>query len=58
MDLQHNAQAVPVIRTQPQASLGCAFIDAEGKEVLITEEMIQNACHELEERLVKPAHKD
>ncbi|KMM81004.1 PA1571 family protein [Pseudomonas deceptionensis] len=58
MDLQHNAQAVPVIRTQPQQSLGCAIIDENGKEILITEAMIQNACHELEQRLVKPVLKD
>ena len=38
MDLQQNAQAVPVIRTQPQQSLGCAFIDENGQEVLIMKE--------------------
>ncbi|KQB55074.1 multifunctional fatty acid oxidation complex subunit alpha [Pseudomonas endophytica] len=53
-----NAQAVPVVRTHQQPSLGCAVIDAEGNEVLITEEMIQNACQELEQRLVKPASQD
>ena len=58
MDLQQNAQAVPVIRTQPQQSLGCAFIDENGQEILITEAMIQDACHEQEQRLVKPVHKD
>ena len=58
MDLQNNAQAVPVIRTQPQQSLGCAIIDEKGQEVLITEEMIQEACHELEQRVVKPERKD
>lgn len=58
MDLQNNAQAIPVIRTQPQQSLGCAIIDENGQEVLITEEMIQEACRELEQRLVKPARKD
>ena len=35
-----NTQALPVIRTHQQPSLGCAFIDAEGNEVLITEEML------------------
>lgn len=58
MDLQHNAQAVPVIRTQAKQSLGCAIIDENGQEIPITEEMIQDACHELELRLVKPVHKD
>lgn len=55
MDLQHNAQAVPVIRTQPDQSLGCAIIDAQGNEVLITEDMIQKACAELDKRLVQPS---
>ena len=58
MDLQHNAQAIPVIRTQPQQSLGCAMIDEQGKEILITEKMIQDACHEQDKRLVKPFGKD
>lgn len=58
MDLQRNAQALPVSRTQPNQSLGCAIIDAQGNEVSITEEMIQKACAELDQRLVKPARKD
>ena len=36
MDLQHNAQAVPVIRTQAKQSLGCAIIDENGQEISIT----------------------
>jgi len=31
------------------------MIDKDGREVPITEDMIQNACRELEKRLVKPA---
>ena len=59
MDLQNNAQhAVPVIRTQPDQSLGCAIIDAQGNEVSITEEMIQHACAELDKRLVQPKHEN
>ena len=58
MDLQHNVQSVPVIRTQPNQSLGCAIIDAQGKEVDITEAMIQQACEELDKRLVTPEHKN
>ena len=57
MDLQQNAQAVPVIRTQTHQSLGCAIIDENGQEISITEEMIQDACHELEQRLVTPSRK-
>lgn len=58
MDSQQNVQTVAVIRTQPQQSLGCAFIDQHGNEIVITEDMIQDACRELEQRLVKPARKD
>ncbi|CAN2965758.1 MULTISPECIES: PA1571 family protein [Pseudomonas] len=46
---------VEVIRIEHQANLGCSFIDANGREVPITEDMIQQACSELEQRLVKPA---
>ena len=54
MSLQHSSDAkIDVIR-QPQA-LPCSYIDAKGDEVQITEEMIQRACSELEQRLVKPA---
>ena len=55
---QQNVQTVAVIRTQPQQSLGCALIDQHGNEITITEDMIQDACRELEQRLVKPARKD
>ena len=56
MSLQHRSDdKIQVIRTQPQQSLGCAIIDAQGREVPITEDMIQEACRELDQRLVKPA---
>ncbi|MEY9333696.1 hypothetical protein ABH911_004007 [Pseudomonas protegens] len=59
MSLQHSSNdKIQVIRTQPNQSLGCAIIDALGREVPITEDMIQNACRELEKRLVKPARQD
>ncbi|MHA6126225.1 PA1571 family protein [Pseudomonas fluorescens group sp. PF-1] len=53
----HNSRndKIQVIRTQPNQSLGCSIIDADGREVPITEDMIQAACRELEKRLVKPA---
>ena len=54
MTLQNSSDAnVNVIR-QPQ-QLPCSYIDAKGREVQITEEMIQQACRELDEKLVKPA---
>ncbi len=56
MSLQYSSEdKIQVIRTQPNQSLGCSIIDAEGREVPITEEMIQCACRELEQRLVQPA---
>lgn len=54
MTLQNSSDAkIEVIRQQQQ--LPCSYIDAQGREVQITEEMIQQACSELEQRLVKPA---
>ena len=54
MSLQNSStDKVEVIR-QPQ-QLPCSYIDAQGREVQITEEMIQCACAELEQKLVKPA---
>lgn len=52
---QRSDDKIEVIRTQPDQSLGCSIIDEQGREVPITENMIQNACRELDERLVKPA---
>ena len=59
MSLQNSSEdKIQVIRTQPNQSLGCSIIDADGREVPITEKMIQNACSELENRLVKPAEQE
>ena len=59
MSLQNSSDdKIPVIRTQPDQSLGCSIIDEEGHEVPITEDMIQGACRELEQRLAKPAKPD
>ncbi|KPG98563.1 multifunctional fatty acid oxidation complex subunit alpha [Pseudomonas sp. RIT-PI-q] len=59
MSLQNSSDdKVQVIRTQPDQSLGCSIIDKDGREVPITEGMIQDACRELEQRLVKPAKQD
>ena len=56
MSLQNSSEdKIQVIRTQPNQSLGCSIIDEQGREVPITEAMIQCACRELEDRLVKPA---
>ncbi|WP_164440445.1 PA1571 family protein [Pseudomonas sivasensis] len=54
MTLQNSSDAKIKVIRQPQ-QLPCSVIDAQGHEVQITEEMIQQACRELEEKLVKPA---
>ncbi|WP_460137324.1 PA1571 family protein [Pseudomonas sp. S1_E04] len=54
MTLQNSSDAKIEVIRQPQ-HLPCSVIDAQGREVQITEEMIQQACRELEEKLVKPA---
>ena len=59
MSLQNSSEdKIQVIRTQPHQSLGCSIIDADGREIPITEDMIQKACSELEKRLVKPAEQE
>jgi hypothetical protein len=59
MSLQHSSDdKIQVIRTKPGQSLGCSILDKDGREVPITEEMIQQACSELEKRLVKPAEQE
>ena len=59
MSLQHSSEdKIQVIRTKPGQTLGCSIIDEKGREVPITEDMIQDACRELEKRLVKPAEQE
>jgi len=59
MSLQHSSEdKIEVIRTKPGQSLGCSILDKDGREVPITEEMIQQACSELEKRLIKPAEQE
>ncbi|WP_077047144.1 PA1571 family protein [Pseudomonas sp. KK4] len=59
MSLQNSSEdKIEVIRTQPNQSLGCSIIDAQGREVPITEDMIQQACRDLDKRLVKPAEQE
>ena len=46
-----------VIPLPPQQPLGGAIIDAQGREIPITEQMIQRACSELHKHWVAPAGK-
>lgn len=57
LNTQHN-DSLAVKRVQPQEPVGGSIIDAQGREVPITEDMVQDACRELEERLVTPASKN
>lgn len=56
MSLQHGSdnQKPP---TTPQAQVCGSVIDAKGREVPITEQMIQQACKTLEESRVEKAKK-
>ena len=36
----------------------CNMVDDQGREIQITEAMIQQACEELDKRLVTPKHKN
>jgi hypothetical protein len=59
MSLQNSSDVtIPVIRPKRDQSLGCSIVDEKGREVPITEDMIQKACSELEKRLVKPAEQE
>jgi hypothetical protein len=46
-----------VIPMQAQQPVGGAIIDARGREIPITEHMIQRACNELQKHWVAPASK-
>ncbi len=47
MSLQHSSSTPQQRPTQPVPACG-SIIDAQGREVPITEQMIQEACRELE----------
>ncbi|HLD66347.1 MAG TPA: hypothetical protein VJA19_09895 [Pseudomonas sp.] len=48
MTLQNSQDPRRVIPLKPQQPVGGAIIDEQGREVPITEGMIQRACSELE----------
>lgn len=55
MSLHTQTNQPRVIPMQPQQQVGGAIIDAQGREIPITEQMIQRACSELEKYWVIPA---
>jgi len=49
MSLQHQQNPAPrPAPRDPQQPVGGSIIDAQGREIPITEDMIQRACRELE----------
>ncbi len=48
MSLQNSTSTRRVVPLQPQQPVGGSVIDAQGREIPITEGMIQRACKELD----------
>ncbi|MFF7709328.1 PA1571 family protein [Pseudomonas sp. NPDC007930] len=51
----HTEQTLEIKRNHAQDPVGGAIIDADGREVPITEQMVRKACQELEKAVVVPA---
>ena len=51
-------KSIEVVRVYPHEPVGGSIIDEQGREVPITEDMVQDACRELEKRLIKPSTAD
>jgi hypothetical protein len=58
MSLQNSTNHVPVVRATPTLPVGGAILDQDGREILITEEMVQVACQECDKQWVKPVKQD
>ncbi|MDH1103807.1 PA1571 family protein [Pseudomonas mosselii] len=56
MSLQHSTDT-PKTQNRPQPQVCGSIIDAQGREVPITEQMIQKACKDLEESRVNKTGK-
>ncbi|WP_171006387.1 PA1571 family protein [Pseudomonas sp. 2FG] len=52
MSLQNSTSERRVISLKPQQPIAGAIIDAQGREIPITEQMIQRACSELDKAWV------
>lgn len=57
MSLQHGNET-PKTPKHPQPHVCGSIIDGQGREIPITEQMIQKACKDLEESRVKKVGKD
>ncbi|MFS2159377.1 PA1571 family protein [Pseudomonas sp. Pseusp122] len=58
MSLQDSSNQVQVVRANPNLHVGGAVLDKDGREILITEEMVQAACQECDKHWVKPEKQD
>lgn len=58
MSLQADSNEVPVVRANPKLPVGGAILDKDGREVVITEEMVQAACQECDKNWVTPEKQD
>jgi len=58
MSLHESSNHVPAVQANPNLNVGGAILDQSGKEILITEEMVQVACQECEKAWVKPEKQD
>jgi hypothetical protein len=58
MSLHENSNQVPVVRATPTLPVGGAILDEQGREILITEEMVQAACQECDKNWVVPEKQD
>lgn len=58
MSLHENSNQVPVVRATPTLPVGGAILDEQGREILITEGMVQAACQECDKNWVVPEKQD
>ncbi|WP_268797050.1 PA1571 family protein [Pseudomonas huanghezhanensis] len=58
MSLHESSNHTAAVQANPNLNVGGAILDKNGKEVLITEEMVQKACLECEKYWVKPEKQD
>ncbi|MET0951240.1 PA1571 family protein [Pseudomonas syringae] len=58
MSLHESSNQVPVVRANPDLYVGGSVLDKDGREILITEEMVQAACQECDKNWVKPEKQD
>ncbi|WP_145181639.1 PA1571 family protein [Pseudomonas sp. URMO17WK12:I11] len=57
MSLQHGSDTLKP-HNRPQANACGSIIDAQGREIEITEQMIQRACNDLEASRAQKARED